>query len=453
MNSVTSVIPTPSGPLGDLVVDDVDNGVFRVHRSAMTSHKVFDAERERVFLRGWLYLGHESEVAERGDFAARTLLGHSLFFVRDQDGVVRCFYNTCPHRGAVICREDKGNAKRFTCFYHAWTYDSTGKLIALPDEAGYGPGFDRDERSLQSPPHLDDYRGFWFVSFNPDVQPLREYLAGATEYIDLVVDQASDGMRVLDGSNRYAIGANWKMLVENSIDGYHALPVHQTYFAYVKSLGGGIATSNVLGFPKQLGNGHAVIEGEAPYGRPIARWDNLFGEDAKPEIEAIRERLFEAHGAERATRMCDNYRNLLVFPNLIINDITAITVRYFDPITPDRMDVTAWALAPREETPAQVKRRIDSYLTFIGPGGFATPDDVEALEACQQGFMARPDSGYSDISRGMTRVPEALDELQMRAFWRAWRALMNGEQVPPIASLPETVAPHVEAAPLARQAS
>ena len=438
---------------GELVIDDVEHGVFRVHRSALTSQEVFEVERERIFLKSWIYIGHGSEVEKPGDFVSRPVLGHPLFFLRDQEGVVRCFYNTCPHRGAVVCREERGNAKRFTCFYHAWTFESTGRLITLPDEAGYGPGFDRDERALQSPPRLEEYRGFWFVSFNPDVEPLHDYLAGAKEYIDLVVDQAVDGMRVLDGSNRYATGANWKLLVENSIDGYHGLPVHQTYFAYLKTLGGGITTSNILGSPRQLGNGHAVIEGEAPYGRPIARWDNLFGEDAKPEIEAIRNRLFEAFGEERATRMCDNYRNLLVYPNLIINDITAITVRFIDPVAPDRIDVTAWALAPKEETPAQVERRINSYLTFIGPGGFATPDDVEALEACQQGFMARPDAGYSDISRGMTRIPEALDELQMRAFWRAWQAQMNEDPIPPVVSLPETVDTPVEVVSRVKAAS
>jgi p-cumate 2,3-dioxygenase alpha subunit len=424
--------------LDGLVVDDTRQGIFRVHRSALTSDQVFVQEREQVFHKCWIYIGHESEVEKPGDFVARTLIGHPLFLVKDQEGEVRCFYNTCPHRGAVVCRENKGNAKRFTCFYHAWTFDATGRLIALPDEAGYGECFDRAERSLQGPPRLEQYRGFWFVSFNPDIEALESYLAGAKEYIDLVVDQAQDGMRVIEGSNQYAIGANWKLLVENSIDGYHGLPVHQTYFAYVKSLGGGIATSNILGAPRQLGNGHAVIEGEAPYGRPIARWDPLFGEDAREEIQQTRDRIFAAFGNERATRMCDNYRNLLVFPNLIINDITAITVRYFDPVAPDRIDVTAWALAPREEVGAALARRIDSYLTFIGPGGFATPDDVEALESCQKGFMARPDSGYSDISRGMTRVPEALDELQIRAFWRAWIALMQGDPAPDIVAVPET---------------
>jgi p-cumate 2,3-dioxygenase alpha subunit len=89
------------------------------------------------------------------------------------------------------------------------------------------------------------------------------------------------------------------------------------------------------------------------------------------------------------------------------------------------MDVTAWELAPRSE-PAQLRRRrLDSYLTFLGPAGFATPDDVEALESCQQGF----DSGgieWNDLSRGMARQqPETNDELQMRVFWRRWAQQMG----------------------------
>ena len=248
-------------------------------------------------------------------------------------------------------------------------------------------------------------------------------------------------MRILEGSNRYSTQANWKLLVENSVDGYHGLPVHQTYFAYVKSLGGGIATAGLVGYGgRQLGNGHVVLEGEAPYGRPIARWDPLFGEDAREEIEGIRAGLVRKYGAERAEHMADNFRNLVIFPNLVINDITAITIRYFEPVQPGLLHTDAWALVPREEEGARLSRRIDSYLTFIGPGGFATPDDVEALESCQKGFQAQPGVEWSDLSRGMTRMPEILDELQVRAWWRAWREAMKGEALPEPVELPETPA-------------
>jgi p-cumate 2,3-dioxygenase subunit alpha len=425
--------------LDELVVDDLERGLFRVDRSVMTSEQILAAERTNIFDRFWLYLGHDSEVGKPGDFLRRSRSGRPLIFLRNQAGEVDAFYDTCPHRGTTICREEQGNAKRFTCFYHAWTFDTFGRLVSLPDDSGYGPGFDPAERSLTRPPRLESYRGFWFVSFNPAVEALYDYLAGAREYIDLVVDQAEEGMRILEGSNRYSTRANWKLLVENSVDGYHGLPVHQTYFAYVKSLGGGISSSNLVGAgPRQLGNGHAVLEGEAPYGRPIARWDNLFGEDSREEIAAIRAGLVDKWGEERAYRMADTFRNLVVFPNLVLNDITAITVRYFEPVAPDLLYTDAWALVPREEQGSRLSRRIDSYLTFIGPGGFATPDDVEALESCQKGFAAQAGVRYSDVSRGMNRVPEILDELQMRAWWRSWAAAMAGRTLPDPVSLPES---------------
>ena len=103
----------------DLIVDDGERGIFRYHRSTMTSPRILELERERIFDRCWLYLGHESEVEAPGDFRRRTVAGRPLFFARSLDGQVRVFLNTCPHRGALICRQDEGNAKIFQCFYHS----------------------------------------------------------------------------------------------------------------------------------------------------------------------------------------------------------------------------------------------------------------------------------------------------------------------------------------------
>jgi p-cumate 2,3-dioxygenase subunit alpha len=424
--------------LDEMVVDDRENGVFRVHRSSMTSEHVLAAERALIFDRYWIYLGHESEVERRGDYRRRTRNGRPLIFLRNTAGEVGVLYDSCPHRGVSVCTKEAGNARRFTCFYHGWTFDTNGRLVSLPDEEGYGPGFDRDGQSLGRPPQLDSYRGFYFVSFNPHVQSLREYLGGAIEYIDLVVDQAEEGMRVVQGSNLYAARANWKLMVENAIDSYHVRQVHQTYFAYVKSRGGTFGNANLPGRLRELGNGHAVFEGEAPFGRPIARWDAPFGLEAKEEIASLRRQLVNKFGEERATRMADQYRNMAIFPNLILNDITAIFVRYLEPIAPDLVHADAWALAPKEESGARLARRIESYLTFVGPGGFATPDDVEALESCQRGYATQPGMEWNDISRGMTRIPTPSDELQIRGWWRGWRAAVSGQPLPVPVTLPES---------------
>ncbi len=414
----------------DLIIDDRRRGIFKVHRSTMTSMELFRLERERIFNRCWIYLGHESEVENPGDYRRRTVAGRPLFFVRGKDGRARVFLNSCPHRGALICRHDAGNAQVLQCFYHAWSFNTGGELIGLPGEDAYGPHFDRSEMSLKQPPRVESYRGFLFVSFNPHVEDLVTYLAGARDYLDLIVDQTEEGMRVVPGSNRYSTKANWKLLAENSLDGYHLVPTHQTYVDYIASLGtddsGDTLDARPPGAARSLGNGHCVSENIARNGRPIAHWHPLFGEDAIEPIARVRQELVEKHGEERAYLMADTSRNLLIYPNLIINDVVAITIRYFEPLAPDEMDVTAWHLVPREEADTVLATRLDSYLTFFGPGGFATPDDVEALESCQAGFRAS-ELEWSDISRGMLKpTPGTSDELQMRGFWRQWSANMQG---------------------------
>ena len=412
-----------------MVVDDAERGIFRYHRSALTSQEVLEAERERIFEKCWLYLGHESEVENPGDYVRRNVGGRPLFFARGKDGRVRAFYNTCTHRGALICRMDKGHGDVFQCFYHAWTFNNEGELIGRPDEAGYSEGFDKGEMALKSP-RMESYRGFMFVTFNPQAEDLSSYLAGAKEYLDLMIDQAETGMRVVAGSNRYTIWGNWKMLVENSIDGYHLIPTHRTYLQYLTKLGDKNFSAKKVWWSEALalGNGHCVASADSLGGKPVASWSPIYGEDSQEEFAAMSERLVERFGAGKAHRIANNMRNLHIYPNLIINDVAGTTLRTFWPLAPDHLEVTAWEVAPREEQGRALERRLDSFVTFLGPGGFATPDDVEVLESCQAGFQCQ-EVEWSDISRGMHhKSPQGHHELQMRSFWRRWYADMNGQE-------------------------
>jgi len=223
-------------------------------------------------------------------------------------------------------------------------------------------------------------------------------------------------------------------LVENSVDDYHLITTHSTWLNYMRNSGVNVTPPKgellpTRGFGRDLGNGHLTTDNPNYRGRPVARWISVYGEDAKADIDAIRNELVQRLGSERAARVADTNRNLCVFPNLVINDIMAITVRTFFPVSPDYMEVNAWALAPIEESAEDSALRLDNFLTFLGPGGFATPDDVEMLESCQRGFANR-EVGWSDISRGMKRDQPALtDEMQMRAFWRRWNDLMTEPQI------------------------
>jgi len=277
---------------------------------------LFGRERELIFEKCWIYVGHESEVENPGDYRRRTLAGRPLFLARGEDGKVRVFLNSCPHRGALVCRRAAGNASILRCFYHGWSFNTKGDLIAVPGDDAYGPGFDRSELGLKPPPRVDSYRGFYFVSFDAHGEDLVSYLAGARDYLDLVVDQAEDGMRVVSGSNKYAIKANWKLLAENSLDGYHLVPTHRTYVDYLTGLGtddsGGTLAARPPGRGRALGNGHCVSENISRNGRPIARWHPIFGEEARERIAAVRARLVRKFGEERAYRMADLSRNLLI---------------------------------------------------------------------------------------------------------------------------------------------
>jgi p-cumate 2,3-dioxygenase alpha subunit len=407
-----------------LVVDDQNQQTFRVHRSAMTSPDVHRAEIERIFAHSWLYVGHESEIPNPGDFVRRPVAGRPLFMVRGaKSGNINVFHNSCTHRGAMVCRQDQGTARVFSCFYHAWSFDTEGNLKGVPDRSAYANGLDFSQLGLKRVERVESYRGFVFASFDAGIVDLETYLADAKEYLDLVIDGCGGSVELAKGTNEYSFSANWKLLVENSIDGYHAQSTHDTYFKYLVSIGTDL-DGGVDGRAVSLGNGHAVIEYTAPWGRPVAKWEPLFGAEAREEIDRLRADLVDRYGEDRAHKMADVNRNLLIYPNLVINDIMAVTVRTFFPPSPDRVDVTAWQLAPRDEIDSLRQRRLDSFLTFLGPGGFATPDDVEALESCQQGY-AGGGVEWNDISRGMGRGPMANDEEQMREFWRRWQNQMG----------------------------
>ncbi|WP_067903039.1 aromatic ring-hydroxylating oxygenase subunit alpha [Nocardia vaccinii] len=412
----------------DVIHEDRDNNVFRVHRSAMTSPEIAEAELDRIFSTCWLYVGHTSEVRRPGDYVRRVVGGRPVFMVRGhQSDQIKVFHNTCPHRGALVCRTDAGNARAFQCFYHAWTFNSEGALTGVPGRDAYADGIDLEALSLKQVARVAEYRGFVFACFDADAVDLEAYLGNARPYLDLVVDSMRDP-EVVGGSNQYAMNANWKLLVENSIDGYHAPSTHATYVKYLASQGTDLksgAGSGNAGY--DLGNGHGVIEYGASWGRPIAKWAPAFGEDAREELDAIKADLINRFGEERGRRMAETNRNLLIFPNLVINDIMAVTIRTFTSAGPNRLEVNAWQLAPADELPEVRASRLDNFLTFLGPGGFATPDDLEALESCQQGF-ASGGVDWSDISRGMGRRARHDDEEQIRAFWREWHRRMTMQE-------------------------
>lgn len=406
------------------VSENIQRALFRVNRNAFTDPDVLAAERTEIFDRSWLYVGHISEIPENGSFVTRKVGGRPIILVRGRDGQVRVLMNACAHRGNTVCREKRGKASRFVCFYHAWSYDLDGRLASVPFDEAYGGAFDKSDLPLPSPAEVELYRGLIFLRYEKGEGGLIDYLGDARPHLDHFIDVADDRFEIVPGTQSYSMRANWKLLIENSMDVYHGFIVHRRYFDQFAADSGLEKSNSVMKIVRDesagrgiaLDNGHAVIEMPVP-DLPVHR---AAGSTASRE----REELETKFGAERTRELLDVSRNLFIFPNLVLVSNWR-TIRTFYPLAPDYMEVDSWALLPRDDS-AEVRRaRLDNYISFLGPAGFGTPDDVEALEGCQRGFAATP-GGWSDISRGMSQSQQiASDEEQLRGFWRRWQSLIG----------------------------
>ena len=417
--------------LSQLIVEDAVAGTFRIHRSTMTSDEILELEKSRIFDRSWLYVGHDSEIPNVGDFRRRVVAGRPVFMVRGQDQKVRIFLNTCRHRGALVCRQDEGNSRAFMCFYHGWTYNDRGELTGVPDVGGYAGGLDQSKMGLMEPPRVDSYRGLHFVNFDRDASSLVDYLGEAKDMLDMSMESADilGGWEVIRGSAKYNIRANWKLLLENSVDNYHFRPIHQSYLEFRgEKRDIGDRAFEERQHPRGVGfkNGHVAMLSPAP-GRTIANPSARWSPGVIAEVNRVRDELVKRYGPSRGSSMADVSRFLIIFPNVAIHDTqSGFKIRQWWPVSPGLMEVNQWELVPRDERDDVRAARMEGAVTFQGPGGFGTPDDIEGLESCQAGFAAR-EVEWSDASRGMRREARDDDELTSRAFWRQWLALMRGQ--------------------------
>ena len=437
------------------MIDDRERGLFRVHRSVFTDPDILELERERIFDRCWLYAGHESEVREPGDFVTRRIAGRPVIVTRGQDGMIRVLLNSCTHRGSIVCRETRGNSRLHRCPYHGWTYTSEGKLASIPGRQAYSDSFESDELNLREPPGgTSVYNDLIFVNFDAENKTsLEEYLGDARYHIDLMAAQSASRMEVLSGTHAYSVRGNYKLLVENSIDGYHVLRTHRRYFDWLLSSSQDMdkvlaefqsENGDLTRFvPKDLGNGHSLAgRAVAPWGRPMAHWVPRFGEERKPRLRALFDQTVDRLGPQRAFEVCICSGVFQIFPNLLINDMMSTNIRTYYPVAPGYVEVTSWCLGPEEEEPEERELRLDNSLSFLGPGGFSTPDDQEVVELCQRGYGTLQELEYSDLSRGMKNPDQTnSDELQIRAYWRQWSHMMDERAPSSILSppVPETV--------------
>jgi phenylpropionate dioxygenase-like ring-hydroxylating dioxygenase large terminal subunit len=186
---------------------------------AYTSAQWYEREVERIFRKGWNYVGHVSQVPKPGDFFTLDVAGIPLIVVRGQDDVVRAFFNSCRHRGSKLLWGE-GNCKLIRCPYHAWAYNLAGGLVATPlvDEDMEGI---KSELSLHAP-RLEIIDGFLMVAFN-DVLPPASKALGSLQQEWAGYDPANF---VCTRRKSWDVKANWKLWYENYNDSLHVPFVH-----------------------------------------------------------------------------------------------------------------------------------------------------------------------------------------------------------------------------------
>ena len=376
------------------------NALRAVDRRIFVDEELFELEQKKIWQKIWVYVAHESQLPKPKDYLTAWIGRTPIVVNRDKNGALNAFVNICSHRGATLVRTSKGSANNFVCSFHGWAFNAKGDLLSVMNEegAGYPSDFDKTKRGLVKV-RLQSYRGFLFATLNPEAEPLEDQLAESKTFIDLVVDQSPQGIEVLQGRSVYTYNGNWKLQVENGVDGYHVDTVHANYVQMIKNrarinaeskgmkvLAVGDFTRNRGGY-YDLKNGHTVIWTEItnPQDRPV--WA------AHEEIEA---RL----GPTKAKWAVYRSRNLLVYPNMFLMDQMGTQIRVFRPISVDKTEVTIYCFGPVGEAPAERAKRIRQYEDFFNASGMATPDDLTEFNASQIGCKNYDVMRWSDMTRG-----------------------------------------------------
>ena len=197
------------------ILDDLGSAVSladgTVARAIYSDQEVFDAEIERIFGRSWLFLCHDSQLREAGDFFEAVMGRDNVLVVRQKDGSMAAFLNSCTHRGNAVCRAEEGNARSFLCTYHGWSFGIDGRLKGVPGYKDlYHSDFDKSCYDLVRIAQLENYRGFWFGTHDAEAPSLHDFLGEAGR---LGLDQvASRGdMEVIPGIQKFVIKCNWKI--------------------------------------------------------------------------------------------------------------------------------------------------------------------------------------------------------------------------------------------------
>ncbi|MGZ8471560.1 MAG: aromatic ring-hydroxylating dioxygenase subunit alpha [Gemmatirosa sp.] len=416
----------------------------RVHRDLYIDRDLFALEQEHFFANTWNYVGHESQIANAGDYLRSEIAGQPLIVVRHDDGTVRVLMNHCAHKGSRLVSAPSGNTGRhFRCPYHAWTFRTDGSLLNIPLKDGYdGTALHACDaaKGLGTVANVRVYRGFVFVKLNDAGPGFEEYFGESLSSIDNMADRSPEGrLEIAGGCLRFLHQCNWKMFVENLNDTMHPMVVHES--------SAGTAKRMWLGKPADAPKPMA-IEQFTPFMsdykffqdmgvRVFANGHSFSGvhfsiHSKYSAIPAYEEAMLAAYGPQRTAQILGLARhNTVYYPNLTIKGAIQ-AIRVVKPIAVDRTVVESWTFrlvgAPDEllERTAMYSRLINSPFSVVGH------DDLQAYRGIPAGLHAggtpwiRLHRNFDPGEAGEADVTAVgTSEISMRNQYRAWLRYMT----------------------------
>ncbi len=420
---------------------DLENGM--IDRRIFASPEVHARELENLFTRAWLFVGHESQVPDKGDFYLSRMGAESVLLCRDYSDNLHVFLNSCRHRGMKVCRYDQGNTAVFTCPYHAWSYALDGSLQGVPQyEKLYQGVMDRKKWGLIEVPKMTNYKGTIWATWDAEAPDFLTYLGDVKEHLDQALDcrDGRPGGSEVIGVHRWVFPANWKFAAENFLgDSYHNIS-HRS----VDAIGIGPSAQagakgrrddelkNAQHIWVSFAQGHGVHSALQP---PDQQFVDSYLD--QPEIGAYFRHCFE----ERKRRLGDKARLLpfvgTIFPNTSYHGRQPRGLCAWHPLSSTETEGWRFFLVDKD-APDIVKDFLRRYyMRYSGPAGMTEQDDMEnwlyATAASAGTIAGRHPFNYQQ-SMGAAKIDDPVkgevstqtSEHIARGFYRRWQTYMEG---------------------------
>lgn len=384
---------------------------------------IFDREMD-VFQHGptWNFVGLACELPQSGAYKRSWVGTRPVVMVRDEHGEIHVFENRCAHRGSMLCWQNKGVVKDFTCPYHHWSYDLSGRLLGLPflrgamGKGGMPKDFRKEEHNLRRL-KVAVHQGLVWASFDPEVPSLEAYLGD--EVLALIKRATGNGELRLLGYNRQHLPCNWKLYVENSRDPYHATLLHSFFLTF-----GLLRTDTAFKAIPTLGGRHAIMA--STYSPETATRKN----EVTQQLASLKSdfRLEDMSLVQPIDEFGDSSMiNFSVLPSVFFQQHgNSLALRHVIPksVGETELSWTLYGLADDDE--AMTQRRL-KQANLMGPAGFVAVDDSEVL-ACMQPVVSSAPEAVQVVEMGGREtgpLDTMVSETLIRGFYAYYRDKMG----------------------------